>query len=160
MDSVAQLQLEFLRTKGLAPTDRLLDVDCGNLAFGTLAARYLQSGSYWGLAREDNLVAQVRPVGDIRVVRDFDLSVLPRGLMFTWAFASRVLGGLERFDRVRCVRVVMRRLTPTGSFYATCPQDERFDLDHLAEESGCFVEPAKGWKGPGLMARFFWGQRP
>jgi SAM-dependent methyltransferase len=47
-DEIGDLQLGFLKSRGLAPQDSLLDIGCGSLRLGVRAVEFLESGNYWG----------------------------------------------------------------------------------------------------------------
>jgi len=48
-DEIGPLQFEYLRSNGLEPSMRLLDVGCGSLRGGVHFARYLDPGNYYGI---------------------------------------------------------------------------------------------------------------
>src|SRR5260370_13288520 len=43
------LQFEYLLKHGLRPSDRMLEIGCGNLRAGRLFIDYLDAGNYYGL---------------------------------------------------------------------------------------------------------------
>jgi len=47
--AVGELQFDYLLRHGLKPTDRVLDVGCGNLRLGWRLISYLEAGSYFGI---------------------------------------------------------------------------------------------------------------
>jgi len=47
--AVGKLQFDYLVKHGLKPTDRVLDVGCGNLRLGWRLISYLRPGNYFGL---------------------------------------------------------------------------------------------------------------
>ena len=48
-EEVGVLQLAFLRSKGLMPQHKLLDIGCGTLRGGRHMIRYLDAGKYYGM---------------------------------------------------------------------------------------------------------------
>jgi SAM-dependent methyltransferase len=48
-DEIGQLQFDYLRTHGLLPHHRMLDIGCGTLRGGRLFIRYLDPGHYAGI---------------------------------------------------------------------------------------------------------------
>ena len=55
-DEMGLLQLEFMRSHGLLPQHRLLDLGCGSLRGGVHFVRYLDSGGYFGLDHNQSLL--------------------------------------------------------------------------------------------------------
>lgn len=47
-DDIGDLQLAFLKSQGLKPHHRLLDIGCGSLRLGVRAVDYLDAGHYFG----------------------------------------------------------------------------------------------------------------
>ena len=82
-----QLQFDYLLGQGLRPSDRMLEIGCGNLRAGRLFIDYLDAGNYYGLDMSpDILVAAQRTVADfglqaklphLVVVSDLTFDFLP-----------------------------------------------------------------------------------
>lgn len=47
-DAIGDLQMNFLRARGLVEESRLLDIGCGSLRLGIRAVEFLSAGNYWG----------------------------------------------------------------------------------------------------------------
>src|SRR3979409_2149502 len=48
-EEIGELQFQFLRTHGLEPQHRLLDIGCGSLRGGVRFVSYLDPGNYFGI---------------------------------------------------------------------------------------------------------------
>jgi SAM-dependent methyltransferase len=128
-DELGHLQLDFLKSRGLAPSHRLLDVGCGSLRLGRLAVDYLEPGHYFGIDLSDALIQagyerelsgpqRARlPRGHLVATADFDLAALPGD--FDIAIAQSVFTHLPLNHVRRCVAKVAERLVPGGVFFAT-----------------------------------------
>lgn len=128
-DELGRLQLQFLRSKGLVPSSRLLDVGCGSLRLGRLAVDYLDAGRYFGIDLSDALIqaGYQRELTDAQRARlprshlvatgEFDLSMLPGE--FDVAIAQSVFTHLPLNHIRRCVARVVERLRPGGAFFAS-----------------------------------------
>lgn len=55
-EEMGDLQFGFLVSKGLTPKSSLFDVACGSLRLGRKAIPFLESGHYFGLEKESELV--------------------------------------------------------------------------------------------------------
>ena len=55
-DVMANLQLDFMKSKGLKPNHTFLDIACGSLRAGRLFIEYLNPNKYMGIEKEINLV--------------------------------------------------------------------------------------------------------
>ncbi|TKS52799.1 class I SAM-dependent methyltransferase [Luteimonas yindakuii] len=55
-DEMGHLQLDFMRARGLQPSDCLLDLGCGSLRGGVHFVRYLDPGNYYGLDHNQSLL--------------------------------------------------------------------------------------------------------
>ena len=55
-ETIGQLQLDMLRSKGLGPEHHLYDIACGALRLGVKAIPYLEAGHYHGLEKERDLI--------------------------------------------------------------------------------------------------------
>ncbi len=55
-DEVGTLQVEYLKTQGLSPGHRLVDIGCGALRGGLHFVRYLDQGNYYGLDINASLI--------------------------------------------------------------------------------------------------------
>lgn len=55
-DTIGKLQFDFMKSRGLLPTDVLVDIACGALRAGTWFIPYLDRGHYLGLEAEPELL--------------------------------------------------------------------------------------------------------
>src|ERR1035438_2924105 len=55
-DSIGALQFEFLKSRGLLPDHRFMDVGCGALRGGSHFIRYLDPGCYHGIDKHIELI--------------------------------------------------------------------------------------------------------
>jgi SAM-dependent methyltransferase len=89
---------------------------------------YLEENHYWGVERNPSLLAAglqielprariVPERGRFLVADTFDLSEIPDA--FAFAMASSDFAYLPFNDVARCIASVVRRLEPSGRFYAT-----------------------------------------
>lgn len=141
------LQFEFLKSQGLEPQHRLLDVGCGSLRGGVHAIGYLEPGHYFGIEKESSLLEAGRSVElprygiadrepRLHVTGTFDLSWVDTGVEFDFAIAQSVFTHL-RPDLIRqCLRSVLPRLAREGVFYATFFEAEEEDV----------LGPDHGWR--------------
>lgn len=140
-DEIGELQFNFLVKNGLKPRHKLLDIGCGSLRGGVHFVRYLESGNYYGMDRDEMLLNAAREVELPRyglsgkaasLVRrdDFDFSVF--GAEFDYALAQSVFTHLPWNSIMRCLVNVERTLQKDGRFYATFFEDKN---------GGCRIAP-------------------
>ena len=120
-------QFEFLRQQGLEPGHYVLDVGCGSLAAAVHLLPFLDEGRYWGLERNGALieagagielprVGVVPERGHFLINDTFELNGIPA---LDVAVASSVFACLPFNSVARCIASVVRKLKPSGRFYAT-----------------------------------------
>ena len=138
-DEIGKLQFDFLVGRGLRPDHYLLDIGCGSLRGGVHFIRYLGTGRYFGVEKEESLLEAGRSVELKRYalaekdpqlfkIDDFDLSALPPEVRFDFMLAQSVFTHLTP-QLILCVKRVMPRLRQKGVFYATfdeSPDDESY----------------------------------
>jgi len=129
-DEIGALQLSVLKTQGLMPQERLLDIGCGSLRGGVHFVGYLQPGNYFGL----DLHQELLDAGYEKELADPALRArLPRtNLIADENFDFSRFG--ETFDRalafslfthvpINSIRVCLEQLTkvmkPGGVLHAT-----------------------------------------
>ncbi len=139
-DEIGKLQFDFLVGRGLRPDHYLLDIGCGSLRGGVHFIRYLGTGRYFGVEKEESLLEAGRSVELKRYalaekdpqlfkIDDFDLSALPPEVRFDFMLAQSVFTHLTPQLIELCVKRVMPRLRQKGVFYATfdeSPDDESY----------------------------------
>lgn len=127
---LGMLQLNFLRSKGMLPHHRLLDIGCGSLRLGVCAAAYLEAGNYWGTDLHAALLSvgydrELVPAGlDTRVARsnlvtdkDFCFIGVPQKLDF--AIAQSVFTHLPSSWLRLCLANLASHVQGPLQFYAT-----------------------------------------
>ena len=126
-DEIGALQFEFMKARGLAPHDRLLDVGCGALRGGVRFVHYLDAGNYYGLDVNASLIeagrrelaeaglADRRP--HLLVSDSFEVSLFDTS--FPYALAVSLFSHLDRSLIVACLRNVGPALAAGGRFYAS-----------------------------------------
>ena len=136
-EELGRLQFEFLRTQGLKPHHRLLDIGCGCLRGGVKFVAYLDAGNYYGIDASRSLLdsgyeielpkagLQRRlPRANLLCSADFEFSAA--GCHFDFALAQSVFTHLS-FNRIReCLERLAPVMAPGGAFFATffeAPED-------------------------------------
>lgn len=127
-DEIGQLQFEFLKSQGLQPGHRLVDIGCGALRGGVHFVRYLEPANYHGLDINASLIAagriELERAGlagrHVQLLVDDGFDVRRFGVGFDYALAVSVFTHLPANMIIRCLRRVADVLTAHGVFYATC----------------------------------------
>ena len=132
-DEIGNLQFEFMKTSGLLPKHKLVDIGCGAMRGGIHFVRYLNKGNYFGLDVNASLIAagklELDAVGLLNksptlLVNDqFELSLLCE--KYDYAIALSVFTHLFMNNIMRCLIEVAQVLKPDGKFYATFFQSPR-----------------------------------
>ena len=121
-------QFDFLRAQGLEPHHYLLDVGCGSLANAVPLIPFLKPGHFFGVDRNPALLeagirielprAGIDPEMAHFLLSDtFDLGEIPD--TFDFAVADSLFAYLPFNSVARCIVGVVRKLKPSGRFYAT-----------------------------------------
>jgi ABC-type polysaccharide/polyol phosphate transport system ATPase subunit/SAM-dependent methyltransferase len=133
-------QFEFLRAQGLQPQDFVLDVGCGSLATAVHLIPFVEPGHFVGADRNSSLLdagmrielprAGIAPArAHFLLLNDtFDLGLIP--YTFDFALADSLFAYLPFNSVARCLAEVVRKLKPSGRFYATWfenPDPANFD---------------------------------
>lgn len=126
-DDIGRLQFEFLRSQGLEPHHRLLDVGCGALRGGLHFVRYLDPGRYFGLDANASLIEaghhELALAGlddrDARLLADGDFDVARFGERFDMAIAVSLITHLYTDHIQICLARVAANLVSGGRFYVT-----------------------------------------
>lgn len=126
-DEIGRLQFDFLRARGFAPSDRLLDIGCGALRGGLHAINFLEPGNYYGLdsnrslleaGRRELELAGLEPKQPHLALNDrFELGLFKQ--QFEYLLALSVFTHLFANHIVRCLAEVRNVLRPGGQFFAT-----------------------------------------
>ncbi|HEU0195016.1 MAG TPA: class I SAM-dependent methyltransferase [Streptosporangiaceae bacterium] len=170
--ALGRLQFDYLIGHGLKPTDRMLEIGCGNLRAGWRFIDYLDVGNYYGIdISPDILIAAQHTLRDrglqaklphLNLVRDLTFDFLPDEA-FTVVHAHSVFSHspIEIIDE--CLARVGRVLEPDGFFDFTFDRTEGAEHHVLREDfyyrTETLVALAEKY---GLAARFMddWEQLP
>jgi cyclopropane fatty-acyl-phospholipid synthase-like methyltransferase len=125
----AKFQLDFLKSKGLLPGHRLLELACGCFRGAQYFVPYLSQGNYFGFDNEpdilqsgiDNeLTPEMKAKGmTYAVVQDFEMDNFAPGAFFDFAWAYSMFTHIGPEAIQKCLAKVCARLAPGGVFYAT-----------------------------------------
>lgn len=148
-DEIGQLQLDFLRKRGLRPEHYLLDVGCGSLRGGVRLIPYLQTSHYYGVDRNEELLDGGRKEIEAANLQDQhptlsqmdDFGFERLGQVFDFALANSLFTHMPLNSIVRCLVSVDRVLRPGGVFYATFFENQK---------GKTFLEPVE--QGDGFLS--------
>lgn len=147
-EELGTLQLEFLKSQGLQPEHRMLDIGCGALRLGVKAVDYLHPGHYFGAdlsvelmeagyAKELSEAQRARlPRENLHATAEFDFSFLnpskceavpavgfgavtAPSKKIDYAMAQSVFTHLPLNHIRRCLAQLAPHLKPGGVFFAT-----------------------------------------
>jgi SAM-dependent methyltransferase len=120
-----RLQLDYLLRHGLRPSDRMLEIGCGNLRAGRLFIDYLDTGNYYGLdISPDILLAALATLAEfglqaklphLVVVSDLTFGFLPSA-QFSVVHAHSVFSHSPIHVISECLANVGRVMAPGGIF--------------------------------------------
>jgi ubiquinone/menaquinone biosynthesis C-methylase UbiE len=150
-DEYGRWQLEILKRYGLKAEDRLLDIGCGPLRFGSLAIPYLEPGHYYGIDPQASLLAIGRAVlNRLGIDRPYSL-VQSRtfefsrfGAQFDFAIAQSVITHLSQNQIVQCLTSLKPVMKPGAVFIFT------YLLTKHAAPLGFFMDGTAPMIRPGL----------
>jgi SAM-dependent methyltransferase len=139
-DEIGALQFAFLQRRGLRPDHYMLDVGCGALRGGLHFIRYLETGHYYGVDHEQSLLDAGRDVElanaglahkQPHLVRsdDFTLPGIGNDVRFDFALAQSVFTHLTPDMIELCLRRIVARLAPGGTFFATFQESADGTID-------------------------------
>jgi len=123
-EEVGALQLEFLKSRGMKPAHKLLDIGCGSLRLGVGAIAYLEPGHYYGTDLRRELMdagyeKELTPLGlEAKLPREnlvedasFDFPGIPEDIDFAIAqsvfthlplnYMRRCIANIRRFPRLK-----------------------------------------------------------
>lgn len=125
-NDLADWQLDALRKLGLQPQHRLLDIGCGAMRLGLIAAGYLDNGNYYGidafapyLELAPRLAEKVglRKTFNLLLSRDFEFERF--GTTFDFANAQSVFTHLSAAQCDACMTALRPVMRPGGVFLFT-----------------------------------------
>ena len=119
-------QLDALKSVGMLPRHRLLDVGCGAMRLGLYAVEYLDDGNYFGIdAFPPYIAAANRLASAAGLSRKFSLMASKNfefgsfGTKFDYANAQSVLTHLSGEECHRCMESLRTVMNPGGIFLFT-----------------------------------------
>lgn len=129
-DVIGPLQIDFLKSQGLQPQHRLLDIGCGSLRLGHHAVRYLDAGNYFGTDLNPSLLEagyqheivavdlkDKLPRSNLVTDEAFEFPTLPR--QFDFAIAQSLFTHLPLNYIRLCLGNLARHLDGPCSFFFT-----------------------------------------
>lgn len=154
-DELGELQLQFLKGKGLRAGHLFLDVGCGSLRAGRLLATYLYPGHYYGVDINHSLLVagyehelddagRARlPMSNLRATDRFDADF---GVQFDMAIAQSVFTHVSLNWMRLCLYRVAKVMKPGGRFYVTFFEEaEGFPIDGISTSGRRFTERNAYW---------------
>ncbi|WP_020573348.1 class I SAM-dependent methyltransferase [Actinopolymorpha alba] len=170
--ALGKMQFDYLLEHGLKPTDRMLEIGCGNLRAGRLFIDYLEPGRYYGLdISPDILIAATETlathdlqdkVPHLTPVRNLTFAFLPDSY-FNVIHAHSVFSHSPLHVIEECFAHVGRVLAPDGFFDFTFDRTEGREHHVLHEDFYYRTETLVTLaERHGLQARFMadWEKRP
>ena len=142
------LQFDFLKSHGLAPHHKLLDVGCGCLRGGLLFIDYLDPKNYFGLDVNASLIvaAEIEVAEAGLTAKQPNLLVDDQFAFDRFAEKMDFMVSVSVFTHlpmnpiIRCLAQAKKTLKPTGVYYATFFQAPfSAHLENLAHEPGGIV---------------------
>jgi SAM-dependent methyltransferase len=119
-------QLDALRSIGMTPAHRLLDIGCGAMRLGLYAVDYLDDGGYFGIDAFPPYIAAARRLAEaagltkkFSLLRSKDFDFGGFGASFDFANAQSVLTHLSGEECDRCMAALRKVMRPGGSFFCT-----------------------------------------
>jgi cyclopropane fatty-acyl-phospholipid synthase-like methyltransferase len=124
-NALQNYQLNVLKSNGMEPRHRLLDIGCGPLQGGIAFIRYLEKGNYYGIDKnKSNLEAGKMQITKKRLNRknpflavsqSFGLEEL-NGAMFDFMWASQVMYYFDDEIIRSLMRMITAKLNDKGKF--------------------------------------------
>lgn len=127
-DSHGQHQLDFLKSQGLRPDQKFMDVGCGCYRAGRHLVDYLDSDNYYGVDANRSLMETgydvelteeqraKLPLANLRANDRFDVDF---GVQFDMAIAQSVFTHVSLNHIRLCLFRMAKNTAPGGVFYAT-----------------------------------------
>lgn len=120
-----KILFDFMKSVGMKPHHKLLDIGCGPLRAGVHFVDYLDSGNYYGIDKNceylqfGNLMIEFLGIDKEWTLKhdcDFDFSF---GVKFDYALAGSLFTHLSNNKISRCLINLKKALRKKGEFYAT-----------------------------------------
>ena len=122
-EELGEWQINSLKKLGLSPSNKLLDVGCGPLRFGTYAISYLENGNYHGVEVWEPYIKLGKRVLEefgitkdytMKIDRDFDYEIF--GEKFDFSIAQSVVTHLSVHQIDKLLSTLKKVMVPGGSF--------------------------------------------
>lgn len=138
-----QMQFDYLLKHGLKPTDRVLEIGCGNLRAGRLLIDYLDVGNYYGIDISGEVLISAghilsesglqEKLPRLALTEDLTFDFLPTDY-FTAVHANSVFTHcpIEIIDE--CLANISRVMAPTAFFDFTFYANDERDYQVLRED--------------------------
>jgi SAM-dependent methyltransferase len=137
-EEIGALQYEFVRSRGLLPEHKLLDIGCGTLRGGRHFIRYLNEGNYFGIDISPKAIEAAHRLVETEGLATKDPTlVLSRnkdlkfgefeGERFDYLLAQSVFTHLKPEHIRECFEHIERVMAPGASFYFTFKKADRFE---------------------------------
>ncbi|MQS16635.1 class I SAM-dependent methyltransferase [Streptomyces kaniharaensis] len=141
--ALGRMQYDYLVGHGLKPTDRMLEIGCGNLRAGWRFIGHLKTGHYHGIDISPDILHAARrtvvqydlqhKLPNLALVRDLTFDFLPDE-HFTVVHAHSVFSHSPRHVIDECLAHVGRILHPDGFFDFTFDRTDGPDHQVLRED--------------------------
>lgn len=149
-DEIGELQFEFMKSKGLMPGMKLLDIGCGCLRGGIWFIRYLDTGNYYGVDINKSLLdaawnIELPNATLSEKVPKTNLLLEPRfnfknfNIIFDRAIALSLFTHLPLNHIRLCLMMLAQSMKTGGEFYASffeCNEKEDFSKPITHEPGG------------------------
>ncbi len=120
-----EFQIQFLQSRGLMPSNTLLDIGCGTLRGGIPVISYLERGRYYGIDVRDYVIkeaqVELRREGlrskEPSLIHFEEFAALEVEQKFDYIWAFSVLFHMEDSIVGECLKFVREHLQPDGQFY-------------------------------------------
>jgi SAM-dependent methyltransferase len=127
---LGKLQFDFLKSQGLKPKQKLLDIGCGTLRGGRLFIRYLDRGNYYGMDISEEAIAWGKELVEreglsgkspqLAVNKSKNLKLNDyKKEAFDYIFAQSVFSHLPKEMIIECFENIGNVMTNNGSFFFT-----------------------------------------
>ena len=136
-----QMQLDYLVKHGLRPTDRVLEIGCGNLRAGRFLIKYLEPGNYYGIDISPEILLSAQQVlaedqlqdkvPRLTFINDLTLTFLP-ARYFNVVHANSVFTHCPIEIIEECIAHIGRIMAPGAIFDFTFyrADDEDYQVHH------------------------------
>lgn len=156
-DEIGRLQFDFLKTQGLVPTHKVLDLGCGCFRAGVHLIEYLETSNYFGIDISAELLEtgyreELVPKGlDARLPKSNllssgDFEACRFGIQFDTVIAQSVFTHLSLNHVRQCLARISSSVKIGGKFYLTaflCPDDQPITEPFTHSPGGIVTSPVQ-----------------